>query len=201
MTITINNPSNKLRVARAFCKELRAYLTPSLIGKVVARNKREENKSICHSHDFCDANQIMLNAFQRCRLINPASERAQNESDANSLWNDAWTIARKAEFNADKCAVVALPLWVSEFGLEWKAPTCITTNPNVKDESWHNDICPTFSCGDKVLWVDHPIKGNRELGGKRFTVTLRESSGRADDKESTLLETDSLDEAMAQFLS
>lgn len=99
----LNTLSNQLRVARAFCRELREYLSPQLVGKIIARNKREGNEHVCHSHDFCDGNQIMLNAFTRCRLPSPAATGYINDDDYMNLWSKAWTIASRSGFVAANC--------------------------------------------------------------------------------------------------
>jgi len=31
--------------------------------KVIQRNRNEPNEIICHSHDFCDSNQVMIDVF------------------------------------------------------------------------------------------------------------------------------------------
>jgi len=70
--------------------------------------------------------------------------------------------------------------------------------PGFTDESWHNDVCPSFSAlgGKLTLWCDYADPTRRENeGGKRFTLVAGEY-GVVDEQE-TLCETDDLDEALA----
>ena len=90
-------------------------------------------------------------------------------------------------------------LWLAEFpdmpvvdmpqlGQEWT------------DESWHNDVSPSFSTkletgNSIVLWVNYAEPDKREVpGSSRYTVQLR-----AEDNDiiAELLETDSLKEVFA----
>lgn len=78
------------------------------------------------------------------------------------------------------------PGWLSEFGFDWQVPAEFTSGPKLRDDSWHNDICPKFTLVSNeriTLWSDHPEVDQREMGGKRFVVT---------EDENTLLETDDL---------
>ncbi len=52
-------------VARAFVTTLNdLYLSEEQMHEVRERNEDEENKNICHTHDFCDSNQAMLDALE-----------------------------------------------------------------------------------------------------------------------------------------
>ena len=42
------------------------------------------------------------------------------------------------------------------------------------DESWHNDVSPTFVRGGWRLWVEALWVPDRECGGSRFTLTIVE---------------------------
>lgn len=84
-------------VARAFAQELYEELGNATMIEVIELNRRETNKGVCHSHDFCDANMTMARAMERCG-INPEVE---NE-DVVRLWNAAWELAVKDEFRSGK---------------------------------------------------------------------------------------------------
>lgn len=81
------------------------------------------------------------------------------------------------------------PKWFVEFGADFDVPGEIFTNPLFEDESWHNDVCPTFSVVGLefvVLWVDHPKPEEREAAAwnaatNRFCVALDDN--RVDDNE------------------
>lgn len=53
---------------------------------VIARNATEPNATVCHSHDFCDANMTMAAAFAEITGRDPLTE----SGDDAALWNAAW---------------------------------------------------------------------------------------------------------------
>lgn len=87
----------KVKIARAFCRILHTWLTPCQMQQVVLRN-RTRPEGVCHSHDFCDPNVAMDDAFKKVR---GRRMNAQRDSDLN-LWIAAWDLAIKAEFNPKK---------------------------------------------------------------------------------------------------
>jgi hypothetical protein len=93
-------------VAHQFIYTIREWLSPSDVQIAVERN-RSETGNVCHTHDFCDANMAMQEAFGCNHLTTPAelSERGESHPDyvfATDLWNEAWKMAKVAEFNAEK---------------------------------------------------------------------------------------------------
>ena len=87
-------PTYIIILAEKFVELLRAALTPSEFAEMADANANETNPDICHSHDYCDANQIMLDALQSLGI----------EYDADSaLHSDAWTYAREELFTPEKC--------------------------------------------------------------------------------------------------
>lgn len=95
-----------LELAKAFCRQLHKQLDDGTMKIINRRNEEFEacgNHSTCATHDFCDANQVMLDAIESiCGFAD--YHFAQNE-----MINAAWDIARKAKFDADKCVPVGLP--------------------------------------------------------------------------------------------
>ena len=77
-----------------------AYLLSMEIGddnlrKVVDRNRAENCGSVCHSHDYCDANMIMVEAFKEvCKR-----EPDLNNRDDVVLIDQAWKQAKDYNFN------------------------------------------------------------------------------------------------------
>ena len=61
---------------------------------IVERNKTYP-ASVCATHDFFDANDAMIEAFDRCGL--PTDSLADDE-DSCRLWGAAWTLAKNSEF-------------------------------------------------------------------------------------------------------
>ena len=86
------------KIARAFCLALHRTLSHDQMREVVRRNATPDYARCCASHDFCDANMVMAEAFERVmkRAPNPASD-----ADA-ALWNDAWDIAKANNFEVSK---------------------------------------------------------------------------------------------------
>lgn len=93
-----------LELAKAFCRQLHKELDDGTMKIVNRRNAEYEacgDNSSCATHEFCDANQVMLDAIESiCGFAD--YHFAQNE-----MINAAWDIARKARFDADKCEQAA----------------------------------------------------------------------------------------------
>lgn len=96
------NDESKLAVA--FCGILAAWLTDDEMAEVVARNKAEQNPGVCHSHDFCDANMAMLEAGVTVfgREIVDLEGGPLGDHAGVELWNEAWSIAKAADFDPSK---------------------------------------------------------------------------------------------------
>lgn len=92
-------PATPARLARAFSKVLRSWLTEEQMDEVLKRNAAEPAGSgICHSHDFCDANQAMIDAIEE---IEPGfgEDGFDAGCDEQARWCDeAWAIAKAAGF-------------------------------------------------------------------------------------------------------
>ena len=85
---------NKYSIASQFCSELHKHVGGETIKKVVKRNKTKEYMDACATHDFCDPNQIMSDVL----------ESFGHEFDPSliPIVNDAWSLARNAEFQSLK---------------------------------------------------------------------------------------------------
>jgi hypothetical protein len=85
----------KITLAIDFSDGLKACLTAAQMRECVDRNKAEPvDSDVCHSHDYCDANMVMFEAFQSTFGREPDTD---NGPDLE-LWNDAWEIAKAASF-------------------------------------------------------------------------------------------------------
>lgn len=87
------NVSEAELIARAFSSDLWETIGPARMAQVIKRN-RSNPPGICASHDFCDANMPMADAFQR---ITGREISAENENDC-ALWCRAWDIAKANNF-------------------------------------------------------------------------------------------------------
>jgi hypothetical protein len=94
-------------LARAFATELHAELGTDTLAEINRLNDAETDTGICHTHDFCDANQVMLDAWEK---LMGAECSCDSTNDAeNAVWNEAWSIASKANFN--RSVLLALDLY------------------------------------------------------------------------------------------
>jgi hypothetical protein len=74
------------QLSSAFREKMRSYFPSETLAEIDRRNKFEADSSVCHSHDFCDANMVMLEAF-----IEVSGRDYDFGSDADmDLWNEAW---------------------------------------------------------------------------------------------------------------
>jgi len=103
-------------LAHEFSRILRKWLTEDEIAEVIARNKADRRRrqtaqladpAVCASHDFCDANMAMYEAFENIagHTVDP-----QNPADV-SMWNKAWSMAKASGFDAEPQDNPALSSW------------------------------------------------------------------------------------------
>ena len=85
---------NKHLVASSFCNEIQKHLGNETLREVIKLNETAEYQEACATHDFCDPNQIMADVL----------ESLGHEFDTSllPLINDAWLLARAAEFQSAK---------------------------------------------------------------------------------------------------
>ena len=88
------NPT-PLQLAREFCRVLTEWLTPEQIAEINRLNAAEENSNICHTGDFCDSTQALLDAMEVFGIDG-------FDQSLIPLCNATWSIARRAGFSAEK---------------------------------------------------------------------------------------------------
>lgn len=83
-------------LAEQFIHLLREGLGGETLYKIVELNDAAE-AGVCHSHDFCDANEVMSEAMESLGIdiwARPQDEEEGGMSQwATDLWNKAWNIA------------------------------------------------------------------------------------------------------------
>jgi len=84
-------------LAKAFCAALAQVLSSQQLSAIRQRNSDEADLSICHTHDFCDANQVMLDAYARF-----GAELDIADSHCMAAVDEAWWKARRAGFVAEE---------------------------------------------------------------------------------------------------
>ncbi len=83
-----------IQLANEFSSVLKTWLTAEEMKLVIEKNSTPEYNDCCASHDYCDANMAMDEAFTKLtgKETNPQSDTQR------SLWNNAWTIAKENKF-------------------------------------------------------------------------------------------------------
>lgn len=82
-------------IAAKFSAILREWIGEEKVAEVVRRNAAEPHPSICHTHDFCDANMAMAEAWERLTGRRP-------QDCPERLWDAAWDIAKRAGFDSSR---------------------------------------------------------------------------------------------------
>lgn len=91
-------------LAMEFSSVLREWLSEEEMLMVLARNARENDPLICHSHDFCDANMAMDEAARNLgfKEIYDHGESEEEVVRACVFWSAAWAKAKASGFKVDK---------------------------------------------------------------------------------------------------
>lgn len=93
------------QLATEFGNVLRQWLPPEEVHDVNTRNMSEPDSSVCHSHDFCDANMAMTQAWQN---LTGAEFDPMNDADS-ATFNAAWRIAKADGFGLGEIDLSTLP--------------------------------------------------------------------------------------------
>lgn len=85
------------RLSQAFTTVVRSNFTIKELREINKRNKAYEitHPGCCATHDFCDANMLMAEAFHNAFKREPD---VGSEEDAQ-LWSAAWNDARTRKFS------------------------------------------------------------------------------------------------------
>ena len=81
------------KTAKRFAGLLRIELGAAQFAEVKRLNGVQADKSICHSHDFCDANVAMADAIREICGVD-GRRLDLRDADAQEFWNDAWREAK-----------------------------------------------------------------------------------------------------------
>ena len=91
---------NPKSIGDAFVAVLNEWLTSNEMTLVRERNALEPIPGICHSHDFCDANEAMLQAFYKT-VGSPFDDGGHVTEEAITLWNAAWDYAMRQHLTSE----------------------------------------------------------------------------------------------------
>jgi hypothetical protein len=86
------------QLAIEFSNRLRGTLTAEQMAQMIERNSAEQSEGVCHSHDFCDANVIMLEAWRAIDAAAELHDITHNQRNA-AKWGIAWDIAKTNDFD------------------------------------------------------------------------------------------------------
>lgn len=111
-------------LAQNFGRQLRKELTLSDVQSIAYRNATEPIPSICHSHDFTDANEVMNAAWQATYPRHPFD--LHNEAHCDH-WSAAWTLAKQQQFGLPPKLQIHLPATRETAGMARKAPAPVRT--------------------------------------------------------------------------
>jgi hypothetical protein len=89
-----------IALAREFGSRVQEIATRSEFREILDRNKAETDEGVCHTHDFWDANETMLEAFRTVMQREPTFLADMNDETDCEIWRDAWAIAIAADFFA-----------------------------------------------------------------------------------------------------
>lgn len=87
----LNAEVNVKLLSGTFVNMLKAEISADDFEKMKELNKAETDKRICHSHDFTDANAVMLSAFEKCFA---ETEFDFDDESHIELFNAAWSLAK-----------------------------------------------------------------------------------------------------------
>lgn len=152
-------------LAKAFADNLKAELSADDWKEMRRLNATAEfDWPICASHNFCDANMPMADAFEKVCGFPALSDDGMSDENI-SLWNQAWKIA-KLSYLTDKMA--------REFP-DYDPADLPAIPADWLDISWHNDACPSWQIDSATLplfvYVDYADATRREFPEiSRFSV-------------------------------
>lgn len=95
MTLTL-----KLLVQN-FSSQLRKELGLDQLQEIIELNAAEPDPSICHSHDFTDANVVMLEAWN---ITYPGTPFDLHNEAHCQHWTAAWSLAKQQQFGVSLSA-------------------------------------------------------------------------------------------------
>lgn len=83
------------KIGAEFRSLLKKHLTDDQWRKMIILNQTRTNPHVCHSHDFCDANQVMIDAVE---LATGEPFKIQMLGDNSIPWDMAWGKASLSNF-------------------------------------------------------------------------------------------------------
>jgi hypothetical protein len=95
----ITTPEQANELAAEFSKQMLRCLGVEKLREAVRRNDKERDKRICHTHDFCDANEVMIDAMDELGYeLDDGEDDGEDNCDGINM---AWGIASANKFNIE----------------------------------------------------------------------------------------------------
>lgn len=147
-------------LAAAFAAILKEWASPEEWVTMRRANAGYSDPTICASHDFCDANMAMDEAFDKLGIAAPGDEGCEDGTSeheaACALWNAAWAMAKKEHLTG--CG------WEVEFP-DFEPSDIPAIPEGFEDVSWRNDSCPSFmnEAAGLIIFVEREDAAEREI--------------------------------------
>lgn len=108
---------NEAKLARLFVLSMNAVLSDSELLDVNVQNKRDGyDPATCASHNFCDANEVMLDALRSYLGITQDRDGEWTLDDHIDRVNKAWQAAKMMEYDPTRAKAFELQAkYVDEF--------------------------------------------------------------------------------------
>ena len=120
-------PNQTKKLSNEFTYLIQSYLTPQKLKWVRELNSYEckTHGKCCHTHDFCDPNELMFIACDQLGIDTGETEE-ERESFFNGLWADAWEESYNCNFRLSFLPRIYYSLWnFSKWG-------SFTTDPEIE---------------------------------------------------------------------
>ena len=82
--------SEAQQIGKTFAAVLKEWLTPEQFHEMKDWNGQNRDNPCCASHDYCDANMAMCEAFIQLKM--PTTDGGRFDT---ALWDAAWSYARQ----------------------------------------------------------------------------------------------------------
>ena len=105
-------PAQTKQLSNEFTYWIQSYLTPQQLKWVRELNSYEckIHSNCCHTHDFCDPNELMFLACDQFGIDTGETEE-ERESFYYGLWSDAWGESKRCNFRLSFLPRVYYSLW------------------------------------------------------------------------------------------
>lgn len=151
---TANNASIVgVEVGRRFAANVRRDLGEHL-EEIVRRNFTDAYETCCATHDFCDSNELMAEAFK-----DTLGREARVDDDVDTfIWNIAWSEARGSDFKEESFMAAQLG---KRALTEQEATILLELYDNDNTRGW-------FAQADGAQEFDVSVEGEHRIGLKSW---------------------------------